>query len=490
MYQHFKPFRNRLRGTNALAALEAIFRLSQFLSFQQPLPPELRHPHLALGMHPMKVGLFPWDMEQLAREIILNAPLQAGTGVNWSTIANLVNQMREVNGAAYRLLPPGVTVLHELHRIAHHQFPFQRLTWQGDISRYFMIYDHPSLAPLLADAFGMTATEFFQIALALLGHYLDDPYLNVPAANELNQLAPEVLERFLRGNSQPFPRMRELARNAISYDANWTYSFNPLREFPLIALDHPLRLMCPIPMLLVWRVTDGVFFDLVRRDGFAQGLGRSFEDYVGEVLARSNTAGAYRVLPEQRYGSSRRPRDSADWIADSPSGTLFIECKARRHSLQAKIDVTDLNAVRAAADQMASFVVQLYCTLSDALAGCYPHWQADGRPVFPIVVTLSDWFIHGRLADDVDRCVRESLVGKGIDPELVDRHPYTICAAQDLESLAQVGAVVGLGEVMSSKTAPGHRAWHLGAFLTERFGDVQQRHTEDLFPEMWRLLEP
>jgi len=70
-------------------------------------------------------------------------------------------------------------------------------------------------------------------------------------------------------------------------DVNWAYSFNPLRAYPLVHAGNPRSMMCPAPPILLQRLTDGLYFDLMRADrGFGNAIGKAFERYVGTVALR------------------------------------------------------------------------------------------------------------------------------------------------------------------------------------------------------------
>lgn len=488
MYQDYKPLRNRLRQLKASSGLETIYAFSQLIMFGKPLPQGLHHPMLDLGWSPLRLGLLAWDFEQLAREIILNASEQGGRALDWQTTKKSIDEMHALNGLAYRMLD-GPNVLHELYRIGHQQFPFQRGPSTDDIARHFLIYNHPSVSPQIEAEFGMKPVELFQVATALTGHFLDEPYLHLPANNELNNVAPEVVDRFLNRMSRPLAELRDQTRNAATYDANWTYYFDPLRLFPLVRFRNPDQVLCPMPTLLHWRTTDGLFFDLVNRTDFAEGLGRAFESLVGEILRRANRAGCYRVIPEERYGPASARKDTADWIVAANDASIFIECKARRASQQMRFDLSDLSGFQRAAELMASYVVQLYATLTDALEGQYPSWTHQGEPIFLLIATLSEWFVHGQLAEDIANRVEEQLAERGLDVTLPQRYPYIICTADDLETIVQLGGNSGFHEMLNRKSDAEHRTWLTGVYLSSCYSAEFREHCQDLFPEVMNWIE-
>ncbi|SDL30367.1 hypothetical protein SAMN05660337_2574 [Maridesulfovibrio ferrireducens] len=113
------------------------------------------------------------------------------------------------------------------------------------------------------------------------------------------------------------------------------YSFNPLLKFPLIiSQKRPYELdvkpyLVPVPDLLLYRVTNGLFFDLAERyrgkkkeNPFRTSFGYVFQDYVGELLKR--TVPEHQVLPEFKYDKTN---DSPDWLLLDGDKLVVIEVK-------------------------------------------------------------------------------------------------------------------------------------------------------------------
>ncbi len=65
---------------------------------------------------------------------------------------------------------------------------------------------------------------------------------------------------------------------------------------------------------------------------------------------------------------------------------------------------------------MAGFVVQVYKTLVDAKAGLYPHWKPNDRSIYPIIVTLEDWYVFGeKIYAEVDKYVKAGMQEAKLD---------------------------------------------------------------------------
>ena len=90
-----------------------------------------------------------WELELLAKEIILNGSAVASKGrtlKQWKTLSEYVNALKKLENDIYGALGSPKDVLVELIRVAHQQF-----IWQGNpphsdsIIRYFKIFNQPAI---------------------------------------------------------------------------------------------------------------------------------------------------------------------------------------------------------------------------------------------------------------------------------------------------------------------------------------------------------
>lgn len=489
MYDLYKPLRNRLRSLSLLPSLLGVYRLAQFVQFSSPLPQELRYPGFGLTT-PLRIGLHEWTLELLAREIILNAP-DAGPRAmtTWNEYAALANLVRDIENETWGRAPDGPSLIeYEMVRIAHRQFPWQLRPNTRLIASYFKLYSNPRLAELMMAAFGMTAPEYFQIAMSLSGHFLDQPLMRIPVRNDVNAVPQAMVDQLVGRMSLSLGELRDRIRQAQTYNINWPYLFDPLRTWPMIDIGGG-RLFCPMPTLLLWRMTEGVYFDLVpHRQLFDRNFGLAFQDLVGEVITAADQDRRLQLFPEERYGTRKRPRDTADWIIQDVTASIFLECKASRLKAQAKVDINDTATIDGEVDRLAGFVVQLYDTMSDALNGAYAQWKPDGRSVYPLVVTLDEWLPSGRsLIHRLEDKVREGLQERNIPLTLLEEHPFTLCSLYEFEAAARAFAFVGVEAVMGQKTAGEHHGWAMLPFLQAHFTRAVSEKRA-LFEEEWRAV--
>jgi len=211
--------------------------------------------------------------------------------------------------------------------------------------------------------------------------------------------------------------------------------------------------LCPLPTLLFWRYTSGLYYDLIRDPRFSNALGASFQTYIGEVLNRSSRTGLLKVLAEQPYGAPRARKQSVDWIVYDGQDAAFVECKAKRMTWGAKAALTDLSAPTRDMEDLASSVVQVYKTLRDYLNNQYPHFRYRGEcGIYPMVVTLENWRLFGpRLMSMLNSAVSKQMEQAGLPKELMTTFPYSLAATDEAEAIFQVADSMGIAKFLDGK---------------------------------------
>lgn len=480
MYDLYKPLRNYLRKHELFSGFSAVYHYFQFLQFDVSPPKELRHPELSLrGAY--AVGLFEWELLTLTREILLNCVEGQGRSLfSWKAIAAASNKIKHIENETWGRLAKEDDIMFEMARIANRTFHWQLGINQPTITRYFRITNHSLIRPMIIDEFGMTPREMFQIGVALSGHFLSKPVLTLPITNSLNSVSSERCAAFLSRFSRTLAEHKMLAQSAQTYDINWAYNFSSLEEFPLVQMNER-RVFCPIPTLLLRRLCDGLYFDLVRRGNeFHPTFGVAYEDYVGDVLVAANFAGTFQILKAEQYGPRTARKDTIDWILFDDSAALFIECKASRVRLQAKVDLLKREAVLAELRKLAGFIAQAYATLNDALNNQYNSWKPAGTPIYPLIVTLDSWQRFGYL-DVILEHVKAVFEERGLNTNLLVQHPYTLCAVDEFEQAIQIMAAVGINQFMSGKVTGEQAHWELGTYVKRFFEAEEIEHTKGLF---------
>jgi hypothetical protein len=425
----------------------------------------------------------------LAREILINAGDVAvdtkSTFRRWDFLAGAVNKLKDFENDLVATYPPA-SILRELLRIAHREFGWQRSPNQTWIGRYWHVYRSPGLSEIVRTTIGITIRELYLIGLSAWGHHLRQFALRYPPQITISGLTTAKYETFLGRFGRELSDLRIMARQEQQLNDKYAYIMNPLRRYPVVrcVLSGAPATVVPIPTFLVWRITEGLYYELYAEPTFATAYGEAVQNYVGEVARRATKdVRSIRVHPEAQYEVGKQRKDTVDWILEDDTALVFIECKGKRLRMDARLEISSPEMLEDELRKLGEFIVQTYKTINDYRAGLYPRMAPRETRVFPVVVTLEEWFAFGpEVRSMLDSFVRAGLVDAGLSADSVDDTPYSTCSVVDFERLVQVIAARGGLAVMSRVTGDEEsRTWLVESVLRRDF-PVEYAATQNLFP--------
>ncbi|WP_323715875.1 hypothetical protein [Paracoccus aminovorans] len=479
--EQYRKVKAVVRQLGCRDSLYAIWAYSQWLQvdgFQFPDDIQV-HRSLIDAQIPQAI-LSEFTLEQIAREAIRHSdiiPRRGRTLRQWDTLANIVNGIRELEGEIYAEFQIGKRIHLELMRIAHRQFVWQQFRFhQVPAIRYYKLFNTPLIDSYAQAATGLSLKEIYTIGMCYLGHFLESPRVTRILDVRIPGLTQGHFERFLAFTSLPRNVLAEHLRAEHSLDEGFGYRYSSLREFPMVGLSHLGRdeLACPIPTLLFWRITTGLYYSLKDIDGFFTEFGSSFQRYVGEVLGARITSVERKILPEEEYSIGKNRKHTVDWIVQQGGdAALFIECKTKRMTWASKAEIADLDALNKDLDALAAAVVQVYKTIVDYRAGSYPQLPfARGRQVFPMVVTLEDWYFFGsEMPARLDALVRTRMAAAELSDAWLDEMPYSILSVHELERATRYFNEVDLTTLVLGRARnKEYSRWGFASYCSEVHG--------------------
>lgn len=490
-YDEYKPFRNYMRRFERVGSLVDVWCLALHIMNDRALPPDYLVGKPFGVYH--KDNLWPWDLDILAREIVLNASNRRDRTLRrWNDLAAAVNHIRRLDGVGYTAAGEKADVLFELHRIAHRQFPWQVRVHVNSMMRVYKVFGRAAVDAIVMRELGMSMDQFFNLGHALTGFFQRKWGLstNTDYSSVLN-IPLDASQALFRRITVPIETLRSVTAEQQSYGPDWLYAWNPLEATPLVGIDpaNPDRVICPIPYFLQRRMSAGIFYDLVKSTDFDNPYGDSFQQYVGEVLSAVCKPPRFTVLAEKPYFVGTDKHHGVDWVVSDPTGHLFIEAKTKRLTLGARIKSNDA-AVEKDLVTMGTAIVQHYRNIRDALDG-KTQWVPDGKPLYPLILTLEEWYIFSpRITEMLNQHVHRLLAEEGISEDVLLKMPFTVCSAHEFEVGSQIMAQVGIHEVISQKTETGSWNWSLLPFLTDRFKAEMKNVNYGLFVEDFKKLLP
>lgn len=440
MYLDYKPFRNYLRKQHLYTGLVSVW---QFMSRIGDSQSNTRLQDLA--HYPAD-----WELELIAREIILNCggsvvPLD-GTTARFD-LSQAVNHIRRITEAiSKQTIDSHEDALSSVHALIHQQIP-----WQDDvpferISRYAKIMQYGPLAKIVEPALDISIADLYKIGFAVAAALAEDPKVLASKFEVLPGISLGAIQAFFKLVSTDIETLKNEIRNVQSYDIKWAYTYNPLRGRPLIYdANAPEKLFGISEKLLIWRITDGLYYDIYRLQGFSEAWGDAFECYIGDVLRAALSSTRFSILKPPIYTMNENVHHGTDWRVSDPTGHVFVECKTKRLRLDAKLS-SESPPIEDEIKTLAKFFVQNYKNINDALNGSDSDFDANGLPVFCVVVTLENWRLDlPKLKDRLDFLIQEGVSLERLPPSITKDHPYTLLSTQQFERYFQDVARQGIG---------------------------------------------
>ena len=489
---HYWTVRAAVRQLGYRESLYVIWAYSQYLQVKDfKIPADIQVADAFLSTRPPQAILSEWTLEQLVREVIKSADVVPRRGCSlrqWDTVEGVARALRKLEEEIYAQPGDGQRIHLELMRIAHRQFVWQQrpMSWKAFI-RYYKLFNTPEIRSCAELATGLSLDHIYLIGVTYLGMFLERPTTARQPDIQIPGLTQEHLNRFLAFTSLSRTELARQLRAEHALDEGFAYRYSSLREFPLIRILHQGRdeIACPIPTLLFWRITTGLYYNLKDIPSFPTAFGTSFQRYVGEILCQRVTNPILALLEESKYRKGRNRKDSVDWIIqEGNDAALFIECKTKRMTWASKAGLTDLAALEQDIRKLAGAVVQVYKTIADYRAGLYPHLDyVEARRVYPAIVTLEDWYFFGfEMPGRLDAAVRAIMEPAGLPLAWLDEMPYAILSVQEFEIAAGVINIFGVKRVLFGKVQDTEfRRWGFSAYCHNQYRNEVQN-----LPELFR----
>jgi hypothetical protein len=391
------------------------------------------------------VGIGEWEFDIILLYTILYSPKEISTWYslkNFSYMRLVVNDIRLLRDEIDKtIIPEKELVFKEFFRIMHRQFLWQQHINYTYTYRFYRIFKHPDLYDLIKKKTNLDLRDMYRTGLLLTGYFIN----NFNSSNQIKtSLIPqETFHSFLDFFSIDTADFIKKYKDKFIFDDAFLYRFNPLRSYPI--LIHKENLYCPIPNYIIWKITNGIYYDIVNEKGFDKAFGKSYEDYCGFVLKKIIAKKGIQIIPEISYG--KPTKKSSDWILKENNTFLFIECKAKRLRLDSITQFNDNDDLRKDIDKMIGFIFQVYKSVNDAINRRIPNIIiTDSSEIHLIILTLDDW--HLDLDPFLNNQIKGDLISKfkeaQIPINLIERYPYLVRSIGSFEGDCQLINKFGL----------------------------------------------
>ncbi len=476
LYRLYKPLRNYLRPVSVENAFYVIWAYINNFQFDQEIPSDIEvGSNIVEKLNPIERGIYEWELSLLARECIANNQgnlLSSKENFNkWSYFSGAINKIKDFENNAWPIIG-GTNIRNELRRISHRQFPWQLKPSSNDFLRYYKIYNSPRISEIIKSRIGMTIKQWYIIGTAIIGAILSNPKMNINPNIVISNITKKEFDVFLSFVSSDINQIKEIINRDVKFDDEYVYTFNPLEYYPLIKIGQ--YYYCPVITFLVWRITSGIYFDLIKdkadEKSFGASFGFAFQDYLEEISNKVLDKEKTIVIPEKKYLVKKDKKDSVDLILLQDNAVFFVEAKAKRLQSRSKSQLVSSQAIEKDLEILAKDIAQVYATIVDYKNNLYTNLEYNKDvDVFPVIVTMEDWFLFGEDSFHLKELVIKQLENRNIQKESVNDMPYGVCSARDFELLIQLlnnHKIIDIMKKWESSEKGGH---NFGQFLLTNY---------------------
>lgn len=487
IYEIYKPLRNHLRRIgieNAYYVIWAYINFFQFNDFSFPVDIEVNADIKKERDIPNR-SVLEWELSLLAREITKNGEDSFFTASvdlrEWRHFANALNKIKEFENNSWPTYGDVVNIAEEFRRIAHRQFPWQNKPNSALFVRYFKIYNNHRIREIIKNILGLSVQSWYIIGTTMVGAIVSNPKFNINSDISIGGITKEGFDIFLSHTSNKLGELKNIIKEKVRYDDEFVYTLNPLEYYPLVEIGS--YYYCPVINFLIWRMTSGIYFDLVNDKDFGGQFGFAFQDYLEEISKKIIDRKFTKIIPEAKYISSGNKEDSVDLILEQSDAAFFVEAKAKRMKSKSKSELLSENAIKSDLKILAQDIGQVYGTLDDYLKGRYTHFSfKKDFKIFPFLVTLEEWFIMGKDSENLLEMVKNEMFKRNLPEKYLVEFPYTVCSASDFEILIQILNTKPINDIMSKWISLSKQGHNFGNFLRTEYNG-QYKTICDYFPE-------
>jgi hypothetical protein len=486
IFQAYKPLRNNLRKLCLDDSFFVIWNFVQHLQFGNEIDKTIEvNPALMYSKDTKSWRPNEWELELLAKEIIINSQdiySSLKSLKKWSYFSGTLVKLRNLCNEIAKTSIDENNVTNELNRIAFRQFPWQSRPSKDFLVRYYKIFNVPALNNLVKKIIGLTIRDLYFIGLAFGGAYLKKPEIPLSLLDKLyiKKIGFNNVYRFLNFTSKDISILKDKMIEGQEINDKFEYSYNYLRAYPIIRMLYRKEesLVCPLPTLLFWRITSGLYYEICTEKDFGVNFGSSFQEYVGHVIEKANNNKEIKFIKEEEYYIGRNRKDTVDWIVYDRDSALFIECKTKRMILPGKIELKDSLLIEEELNKMAKFMLQIYKTIDDYLNNKYPSFNyEEKRQIYPLILTMEDWFLFGyKRLDVLKKIIIKEFNNMNLPVNYLKKMPYSICSMEEFENIIQIIQITGIKEFMSKKIFDKEKnKWLFDTFITDEFPEESKK---------------
>jgi Holliday junction resolvase len=431
-----------------------------------------------------------WEIETLLIEALGSRKRPGRRQANpkaWNFFADVISALRSAENAEGGSAIER-NIFREMNRILYRQTPWQAHNLNAaETIRWFAIFDDEELGEIYRAAVGTTPRTMLRLGLILSMVFKDAASVGHLAAIPEFDVDEHDVAAFFHVVADDLEGFRSRCEKIVS-SSGLAYRESPFRQTPLVLFKTPeaSHYACPLNDVLFWRVTSGLYYDVVADERARHLIGEAFERFEARLLATAYPEA--RVLREEPYGPKRLNKKTPDIVlAENETLKVAFECKAKRLPLANKIELSDEIRYSVAVKEIAKAVFQLVRFRADIRCGTYTDLRENPESQY-VVLTLDDWVFTGPATkDDVFQLAQDMLTQKGIAYDF-DIRDILFCTAVELDIIVTKFNLEQLIHIFKTNKLPAYREHAPLPLSNELFPDVQKGRKYPLISELEQII--
>lgn len=486
-FDKYKVYRNQIRKYNLEKSLVGLWQYENHILNGGVLPASSWYYYKNGSRQDIQACVKPWQVETVLKELIINASCTGSICIDsFSRLAFILDAVNDVSNEFDAEYLNESNIFYGVYKILNQQVPWQGGSRLRGMQRYFELFSAANLDEIFHDKYGVTVSDAYLIGMFFYAMLQKSPYVDISFDFGTMGLDAAAAKTYVDSLIIDVKNCQSQLRDCARYDGSWLYSPNCLRDYPLVRMNSG-RIICPMPSLLLMRLTSGIYYGLVTDKRFSNAFGDAFEDYVGSVVDGYLKYDC-EVLKETPYVFDKSARRGFDYCVKQNGMALLIECKTLRPRFDTK-SAPDNETAEKDFSKLSSAVFQSLKNLNDIILG-RTTWSVKDEVPHVLVVTLENWFADWpSVAELIHNQFVTTALKEGFDKDFVEKFSYSICSIEEFEMLCGVAATSGLSEVLAKKLDGDNIKCNMHGFLISNFSESLEAIDINSTFALWGVLE-
>lgn len=419
-----------------------------------------------------KYSIHQWEIETLINLLLIYPKQEASLGPEkilnckeFGALCQVVNTLRSLENSESAVSLHNNNILLELHRIGQRQFGWQRgYATTERLFRFVYVYGQGECAKYFETKHGLSIQQFIEASFILFAQLSTTPWSHPPHTKEI-EFDQNLINKSLSILSYPLNEIREKARNLYELQSknNKRIAYLPsiLRQFPIISSRKNETIISPLPELIIYRSTIGLYYDI--RQGPQQLLAESndrFEQYTKEIIQKFYPR--FEVLPSRKYRIKKsREVDTPDvLIKDADEIKVVIECKGTKLTFDAQFAEQPAQTAEKAYKQIAKGVTQIWKFFSHVRQGIFTEFPVSAN-ASGVLLTMDSW---GQASSELQTEIilkAKELISDDHTITDEDMRPIIFCPTQELIDVLFISTEDQLLTTLTNAQTPEYQGWGL-----------------------------